>query len=188
MPFAGIVHSTLYRVTPIKLIPPYRRILCKGERKDFLSRILEERNPSLVSDQQIAAHASDLVVAGSDTSASALAACLYYLLKTPRAMRNLQDEVHSTFERYNDIGASSTAALPYLNAVIQEALRMFPPLPLGLPRLVPPGGAIVDGHVVPEGVSCQCENVEEETLTNKRPLFPRTHLPPVSRLTISTSH
>ncbi|KAH6658724.1 putative cytochrome P450 [Truncatella angustata] len=130
-----------------------RRILSKSTRKDFLSRILTERDPTLVSDQQIAAHASDLVIAGSDTSASALAACIYYLLKEPVPMYNLVTEVRCGFNQYSDITGSSTSSMQYLNAVLQEALRLFPPLPLGLPRIVPAGGAVVDEHVLPEGIT-----------------------------------
>lgn len=144
--------TCMMRNTEAKLTES-RRILSKSPRKDFLSRILEERDPKLVSDQQIAAHASDLVVAGSDTSASALATCLYYLLKDGATLTQLKTEVRQSFGRYEEINGRSTSSLRYLNAVIQEALRMFPPLPLGLPRVAPPGGAAVDEFYVPEGVS-----------------------------------
>lgn len=106
-----------------------------------------------MSDRQIAAHASDLIVAGSDTSASAMATCIYYLLQEPAMMAILQREIRRTFERFEDINGQSTSFLPYLNAVIHEALRIYPPLPLGLPRLVPTGGVLINGVLIPEGVS-----------------------------------
>ena len=43
--------------------------------------------------------------------------------------------------------------MPYLNACINEGLRMYPPVPTGLPRTVPDGGAAVCGAWVPQGVS-----------------------------------
>jgi len=42
------------------------------------------------------------------------------------------------------------APLPYLNAVIEETLRLFPPVPIGPPRISP--GEFVDGTYVPNGV------------------------------------
>ena len=32
-------------------------------------------------------------------------------------------------------------------------MRIYPPLPFALPRVVPAGGDTVDGHFLPEGVS-----------------------------------
>jgi cytochrome P450 len=44
-------------------------------------------------------------------------------------------------------------SLPYMNACIEEGLRIFPPVPIGLLRTVPKGGSIIDGHSVPENTS-----------------------------------
>jgi len=43
--------------------------------------------------------------------------------------------------------------LPYLSAVIEEGLRMAPPVPSGLPRVVPADGGMVCGEWLPGGVS-----------------------------------
>ncbi|KAI1856885.1 uncharacterized protein JN550_013630 [Neoarthrinium moseri] len=128
-----------------------RRILADGTRSDFLTRILDERDKSAISDRQIAAHASDLVVAGSDTSATALATCLHYLLRDDAVMAKLTTEVRQSFAQYDEISNTATVPLKYLGAVIEEALRIYPPLPLGLPRIVPEGGAIIDGCFIPQG-------------------------------------
>lgn len=47
------------------------------------------------------------------------------------------------------INSDSTQNLPYLFGVIEEGLRMFPPVPAGSPRVSP--GAIVDGYYIPKG-------------------------------------
>lgn len=91
-------------------------------------------------------------IAGSETTATTLAVLFYYVCTTPSAKRELEREILSAFSAYGDINATSAASLRYLHAVCQEALRMFPPLPLGLPREVPKGGETVDGFYVPEGV------------------------------------
>lgn len=43
--------------------------------------------------------------------------------------------------------------IPYLDACLEEALRIFPPVPVGLLRVVPPEGSEIDGHFIPAGVS-----------------------------------
>lgn len=101
---------------------------------------------------QLAAHAETLILAASDTSASCLSATLYYLLQTPSAMETLKAEIRGSFEKMADITYASTLEMPYLCAVIQESLRIFPPVPVGLPRLVPDGGDTVDGYYLPGGV------------------------------------
>jgi cytochrome P450 len=48
---------------------------------------------------------------------------------------------------------TSIATLPYLNAVLEESLRIYPPIPAMLPRLVPEKGAMINGEYVPAEVS-----------------------------------
>lgn len=43
--------------------------------------------------------------------------------------------------------------LPYMNAVVSEGLRMYPPVPTGIPRRVGPGGGVFFGEFIPENVS-----------------------------------
>lgn len=117
-----------------------------------MTRILERRDPKEVSDLQLAAHASDFVLAGSETTATALSTVTYYLLKTPPIMKMLSEEIRGAFQKYEDITDRSTQRLPYLRAVILEGMRMYPPLPFPLPRVVPEGGDTVDGHHLPGGV------------------------------------
>lgn len=76
----------------------------------------------------------------------------YYLLKNPSIMARLQEEVRSAFTRYEEIDSASTIPLKYLKAVAQEAMRIYPPLPFALPRVVPEPGCHVDGQFLPGGV------------------------------------
>lgn len=134
----------------------YRRIARQYDgaaRKDFMTRILQQRDPAKTSDLQLAAHASDFVIAGSETTATALSCILNYLLRDPAALARLQEEIRGHFGSYAEITALSTLRLRYLRAVILEGLRIYPPLPFGLPRVVPEGGDTVDGHFLPGGVS-----------------------------------
>ena len=136
-----------------------RRVNRKTDRKDFYTRILENREPDAFSDIQLAAHASDFVLAGSETSSTCLSTITYYLFKTPSAAKKLREEVRSAFASYNDINAASTISLEYMHAVILEGLRIHPPLPFALPRVVPEGGDTVDGHFLPAGVRAHLKSL-----------------------------
>ena len=129
-----------------------KRIARKTNRKDFMTRILEHRAEDKIPDIQIAAHASDFVIAGSETTATALSCIVYYLCHTPRAQERVKQEIRNGFVKYQDINATTTSNLEYLNAVILEGLRIYPPLPFALPRIVPDGGDTVDGHWLPAKV------------------------------------
>ncbi|KAF7671803.1 hypothetical protein GT037_010026 [Alternaria burnsii] len=128
-----------------------RRIEQSSTRKDFLTKMLQGRDNDGISDVQLAAHASDFVIAGSETTATALACITYHLLKFPEIGLRLQTEVREAFNFYQEINGTSTTSLLYLNAVILEGMRVYPPLPFPLPRVVPQGGDVVDGHFIPEG-------------------------------------
>ncbi|OTB12190.1 hypothetical protein K445DRAFT_321192 [Daldinia sp. EC12] len=96
------------------------------------------------------------IIAGGDTSATALSATLFYLSRNPECYSRLAKEIRTTFQSGNDICAKTVANCPYLRACINESLRMSPPSPGTLWRHLAPeeecnGPFIVDGHVIPKG-------------------------------------
>lgn len=98
-------------------------------------------------------NASLLIIAGSETTATLLSGATYLLTTNPEALRRLTEEVRSTFKTEEEIDFTSVSSLQYMLACLDEALRMYPPAPLGLPRQTPKGGATIAGHYVPEDVS-----------------------------------
>lgn len=128
-----------------------KRLKRETNRPDFFTKVLENRDSKGVSDLQLAAHASDFVAAGSETTSTALSAATFYLLTNPACLEKLQAEIRGAFATYDLITGPATAKLPYLHAVAQEAMRIFAPVPLDLSRIVPAGGDTVDGYHVPAG-------------------------------------
>lgn len=98
-----------------------------------------------------------LIVAGSETSATALLGATYLLLANPSTFTLLAREIRSAFSDDEDQitlqAVSSPKDLPYLHAVIEEALRLCPPGPGTFPRRVPRGGRVVCGRFVPGGMT-----------------------------------
>jgi hypothetical protein len=90
-------------------------------------------------------------IAGAEPVASFLAGTLYYILKDQDIYRTLIAEVRNAFAKEEEISHTRLQKLEYLQAVISEALRMYPPAVHNSPRISP--GAYVDGQYIPRGVS-----------------------------------
>lgn len=124
-----------------------------SKREDFFAYILRRGG---FNKDQLAEQAKILLLDGSETTATFLAGVTYCLLAAPAVLKKLQREVRSSFSSKDEIDGDSTKKLPYLHAVVEEGLRLFPPVPLGLPRTCP--GATVDGHYVPSGTEVSVDN------------------------------
>ena len=94
-----------------------------------------------------------LIIGGSETTATLLSGVTYLLLTNPLALATLAKEVRSAFKSEDEIDIGSVSRLTYMLACLNEALRMYPPVPTGLPRIVPKGGASVADHYVPESTT-----------------------------------
>ncbi|EAW10448.1 cytochrome P450 [Aspergillus clavatus NRRL 1] len=131
-----------------------RRLQRQTDRPDFISYILRNKDDeSRMSREEIDANAATFVLAGSETTAALLSGCTFNLLKNRRVYERLVSEVRDRFQDPAEISLSSIATLPYLNAVLEESLRIYPPIPAMLPRLVPEEGAMINGAYVPAGTS-----------------------------------
>lgn len=130
------------------------RLKKTNERPDFFGNILKHKDTEReFSFPEMVTNGSLLIVAGSETTATALSGVTYLLLKNPRVMQKLQEEVRNTFQSEGQITLENCNKLEYIHAVLTEALRMYPPVAVGLPRIVDAQGDMVAGHYVPGGVS-----------------------------------
>jgi benzoate 4-monooxygenase len=93
------------------------------------------------------------VEAPSDVTRSSSCAITYYLAANPDVQRKLQKELDEALESEDDSATSFEVVknLPYLDAVINEALRLHSTSGIGLPRIVPEGGMSIQGHFFKEG-------------------------------------
>jgi hypothetical protein len=96
--------------------------------------------------------------ARSERTATVLDSIINYLAANADKCDNLVEEVRTKFESETDITIEKVKGLPYLNAVINEGLRLCPPVPWILPRLVPAGGDTMCGTWLPGGV---CTSVQK---------------------------
>ncbi|KAK8045087.1 hypothetical protein PG993_005111 [Apiospora rasikravindrae] len=128
-----------------------RRLQLTTDRPDFLSYILNAEGEKAMSMEETYVCTQVLIVAGSETTATALTGATYLLLENPETLERLTAEIKGRFNAEDEITIQSTAELPYLNAVVHESLRLCPPGPAVFPRVVPQGGRVVCGQFVPGG-------------------------------------
>ncbi|TVY48007.1 Versicolorin B desaturase [Lachnellula occidentalis] len=73
-----------------------------------------------------------------------------YLIKNPDKLIRLRNEIRGLCLEEKEISLSALQDVLYFNATIQEGLRLCNPVPIGLPRITPAGGATISGFFVPE--------------------------------------
>ncbi|KAK2051615.1 putative cytochrome P450, partial [Colletotrichum caudatum] len=124
-----------------------------GNVFSYLETAKDTDGKSTLSKSEIRAESATLVVAGSDTSSTTLAAILFYLSSNPKTYAKLCCEIRTTFDSVEDIrlGPKLTSC-HYLKACIDESLRMSPPVGGALWREIRPGGMAVGSIVLPEGI------------------------------------
>ncbi|TFK81542.1 high nitrogen upregulated cytochrome P450 monooxygenase 2 [Polyporus arcularius HHB13444] len=78
------------------------------------------------------------VVAGADTVSSAMTSIFHCLLTHPETYRRLQEEVDRSYPPGEDaFSPKHHREMTYLQAVIYEAIRLYPPVMTSSPRKVP---------------------------------------------------
>ena len=123
-----------------------------GRRQfDFTQMLMESVDPESgqgMSERELLDEVLTLVVAGHETTASALNWTWWLLSHHPQVERRLHEEQ----DRVGDLGTASYAdldRLPYLFAVLQESMRLYPPGWLLTRRSIGPDR--LGGHALPPG-------------------------------------
>lgn len=124
-----------------------------GERlPDFFQAIMDhnDANDSGIEWGEVVAEVSIMMNAGSDTTAIAMNNVMFWLLKNPKCMAKLREEVDAVLDADEVIAPyDKVKHLPYLRACLDESLRITPPTTFGLPRRTPPEGCNILGDFIP---------------------------------------
>ena len=114
-----------------ELIAARKAVLARGEAgpRDLLTLLLEARDPETrqaLSDLEVSANVVTFIGAGHETTANALSWSLYLLSQTPKIRERVEREVDAATD---DTGRADPARLPLTRAVLDEAMRLYPPVP-----------------------------------------------------------
>jgi len=130
-----------------------RRMALPPGRPDLFEGLVRRQKALGFSQDKMCANAFILILGGSETTATTLAGATYKLLTHPEVYARLKEEVRGAFASADEITVTSVNGLTYMLAVLNESLRMYPPIASNLVREVPRGGVEVAGRFMPGGVS-----------------------------------
>ncbi|CAE6467611.1 unnamed protein product, partial [Rhizoctonia solani] len=145
-----------------------------GGRTDLLEKLMQgkDENGEPMGRDELTAEALTQMIAGSDTTSNSSCAITFHLAANPEVQRKLQAELDTVMPHVRSehppidikdptspplppaISVAKWAdikALPYLQAVINEGMRLHSTFGLGPPRIVPKGGLEICGEHFKEG-------------------------------------
>jgi cytochrome P450 len=121
---------------------------------DIMTKVLltHEGDPEKMTRNDLITICQSNIGAGSDTTAITLSSVFYHLMKYPQSYHRLQSEIDTAAKegRISDPATFKEAQeLPYLQAVVKEALRIHPATGLPMQRIVPTEGTTIAGRFIP---------------------------------------
>ncbi|KAF7890041.1 uncharacterized protein EAF02_002456 [Botrytis sinoallii] len=161
-----------------------KRLNLQKQKPDFVASFMKDNvDFHKISLKETQSNLAILLVAGIDVTATSILGTLLYLVQNPDKLHKLVSEIRETFQREEDIKIATLRGLAYLNAVINEGLRLTNPVPGGLPRIVPPGGDTYADTFVPAGISVRpyAMSRSEKYFSSPNEFHPERWLPIGSR-------
>lgn len=84
----------------------------------------------------------------SDTTAATLTNLFFHIAREPRLQKELQAEL----DALPDLSQEKLVGLKLLEALVNETLRLHPPVPSGTQRMTPPEGIFIEDQYIPGDV------------------------------------
>ncbi|CAH1446701.1 unnamed protein product [Lactuca virosa] len=146
--FLMLLEKTIWKNVEEELIPVLESMSEQGSQRDLqdifkrltfdgFTREYEDKTGSFGNNHEkvIKDTLLNLLIAGRDTTSSALTWFFYLLAKNPVAEAKIRRELHAQLglkegDKWKSFGAKELGQLAYLHASLCEALRLFPPVPL----------------------------------------------------------
>ena len=118
---------------------------------DFLDVLLELESTGKITRDNLTLILFDIFAAGSDTMAITVVWAMAELFRNPGVMAKLRAEIKDAVGDREALEEADAAGLPYLEAVVKEAMRLHPAAPVLLPHKAVEDGVEIGGYAVPRG-------------------------------------
>ncbi|MCD7464918.1 hypothetical protein HAX54_000188 [Datura stramonium] len=117
-------------------LDPNRPKSMEGDILDLLLQLKKNKStPIDLTLEHIKAIVMNVLLAGSETSAATVIWAMTALMKNPKAMKKVQEEIRkSVGKKDNILNEDDIQNLPYFKAVIKECFRLYPTVPILIPR------------------------------------------------------
>ncbi|KAF7806249.1 flavonoid 3'-monooxygenase [Senna tora] len=123
-----------------------------NKHKDMLSTLLSLIDAQDINEADKLTETENMFVAGTDTSASTIEWAIAELIRHPRILAQVQQELDSVVGRDRLVSESDLPKLPYFQAFVKETFRLHPATPLSLPRVAAESCEIY-GYHIPKGAT-----------------------------------
>ncbi|KAH7677215.1 coumaroylquinate(coumaroylshikimate) 3'-monooxygenase protein [Dioscorea alata] len=128
----------------------HARNISGGAKQHFIDALLTLQDQYELSEDTIIGLLWDMITAGMDTTVITVEWAMAEIIKNPRVQDKAQEELDRVISSNRTITEADFLSLPYLNALVKEALRLHPPTPLMLPHKAS-ASVKLGGYDVPKG-------------------------------------
>ncbi|GJN03723.1 hypothetical protein PR202_ga21199 [Eleusine coracana subsp. coracana] len=123
------------------------------QNNDFLDALIELMSTGKMARDNVTSILFDVFTTGSDTIAITVEWAMAELLRNPSIMAKARAEIKGVLGDKETIEEPDAGSLPYLQAVVKEAMRLHPVPPIMLPHKAVEDGVEVSGYAAPQGAT-----------------------------------
>nr|AOV62762.1 flavonoid 3'-hydroxylase [Morus alba] len=139
------------------IIEEHKANVGKGKHTDLLSTLLSlkddaEGEDEKLTDTEIKALLLNMFTAGTDTTSSTVEWAIAELIRHPKILAKVQEELDRVVGRDRLVSELDLAQLTYLQAVMKETFRLHPSTPMSVPRMANESCEI-NGYHIPKGTT-----------------------------------
>lgn len=116
-----------------------RRREKEGTRESFMDKVLDQNEKLGFDRHQLYFLGGVMMEGGSDTSSSIIISCIQAMTKWPEVLEKAQKEIDSVIGENRTPTWEDYDKLPYIAAVVKEAMRWRPVVPLAFPHALAEG-------------------------------------------------
>jgi cytochrome P450 len=122
----------------------------KDSKPDLVSHLVDNTSNDAAGRALLYGESRLIIGAGGETTSTALTFIFMHLATRPKYMHALRKAFQANASTYH-----CQRALPLLDAIINESMRLSPSVFLYSPRVTPPEGLVIKGHYIPGNMIVQ---------------------------------